>query len=95
MKYNQLIFGILIGAVAAHLWHRKDWKKSKSKDGAEKISFDVITGNAVAATDPLVKDYKIDITPNKYSKKVKEKAKEFTDRRYNIVPANIKPEVYL
>lgn len=99
MKGNFLL-GLGVGVLAAYLWRQMSKKAGKapteltvSQLGG--VAQDVIVEEGGKFGEALKKEYDIVLIPNKYSKAVKEKAKEFTDRRYALKADNINNPVSL
>lgn len=91
MKYGQLLLGVLVGAVAAHLWHRKDWAKKEKT--VEEVIADVKQEELKKYSEPLKKKYDIVLTPNKYTKRVLEKKEQLTRGRYEVDLNKVKQPV--
>jgi hypothetical protein len=88
MKYGQFVLGLLVGALAAHLWHRKDW--AKPADIKEKLYTEENTANY---SDPLKKKYDIKMPSDLISKKLRKKGEQFTEGRYEVDLMKIKQPV--
>jgi hypothetical protein len=82
MKYNQLIIGLLLGAGAYYLWTRRNKKKS-TEVIAEAVA-EVKQEEEKKYSAPLKKKYDIVMPSDLVAKKVKQKAKDLTKRRYEV-----------
>jgi len=93
MKGNFLL-GLGVGVLAAYLWRQMSKKAGKNPTDLTVnqlgvVAQDVISEETSNLGEAFKKEYEIVLIPNKYTKAVKEKAKEFTDRRYAIKEDNV------
>lgn len=99
MKGNFLL-GLGVGILAAYLWRQMGTKSKKNPSDLtikETISVaqDVVKEEADKFGSALKQEYDIVMIPNKYTEKVKRRAKKLTEGRYAIKLDNIKPPVSL
>jgi len=94
MKYGQFFVGLLVGAVAMHVLHKMGYMSNNPKNAPDVVK-DVNQEELTNYSDPLRKKYDIVLKPNKYSKKVVEKAKDLTRGRYEVDLNKVKQPVSL
>lgn len=97
MKGNFLL-GLGVGVLAAYIWRQMSKKSGKNPSDLTLNQLGVIAQDVVVEEggkfgEALKKEYDIVMIPNKYTEKVKRKAKEFTEGRYAIKVDNINPPV--
>lgn len=99
MKLGDVLVGVLIGGLAAHLWHYKDWMKKAS----DKVMTDAEVKETIADatnvesskyTNAFLKDFEVVLPPIQASKAVKEKAFESQKRRSRVNPDKIQTPLY-
>lgn len=97
MKTQEFVIAFLAGALAAHLWHWKDWSKKNKKSNPDmtKITTDVIANESSKYPDPLLKDYNIVMPSDQIAKKVREKAADIEQARYSTKLEKIKKPVLI
>jgi hypothetical protein len=99
MKLGDVLVGVLIGGLAAHLWHYKDWaKKSSNKlmtdSELKEVIADATNVESSKYTNAFLKDFEVVLPPVQASKAVKEKAMESQKRRSRINPDKIQTPLY-
>lgn len=99
MKGNFLL-GLGVGILAAYLWKQMNAKSKKNPTDltikeAVAVAQQVAEEEANKFGSALRQEYDIVMIPNKYTEKVKRKAKELTEGRYAIKVDNINPSVSL
>lgn len=94
MKWTNFLFGVLVGGIAAHIWHRKDWKKKNSSEAKmSEVTADVIQEESNKFSGVLKKQYDIVMPSDQISKKVRQKANELTAGRNTVRRDRVKPPV--
>jgi hypothetical protein len=92
MKYGQFFVGLLVGAVAMHVLHKMGYMSNNPKNASDAVK-DVNEDELSNYSDPLRKKYDIVLKPNKYSRRVVEKAKDLTEGRYEVDLNRVKQPV--
>ncbi len=92
MKYGQFFVGLLVGAVAMHVLHKMGYMSNNPKNASDVVK-DVNQEELSNYSDPLRKKYDIVLKPNKYSRRVVEKAKDLTKGRYEVDLNRVKQPV--
>lgn len=92
MKYGQFFVGLLVGAVAMHVLHKMGYMSNNPKNASDAVK-DVNQEELSNYSDPLRKKYDIVLKPNKYSRRVVEKAKDLTKGRYEVDLNRVKQPV--
>jgi hypothetical protein len=92
MKYGQFFVGLLVGAVAMHVLHKMGYMSNNPKNASDAVK-DVNEDELSNYSDPLRKKYDIVLKPNKYSRRVVEKAKDLTKGRYEVDLNRVKQPV--
>lgn len=95
MKTQNILLGVGLGVLALYLWRRSQKRKNNPNSTSTLIVQDVIQEESNKYPSPLLEKYDIVIKPNKITKKVREKADTFTDRRYAINLSKVKEPLYL
>ena len=100
MKGGNFLLGIGVGILAAYLWKQMGSKAKKNPSDLTiketiAVAQDVAKEEADKFGSALKQEYDIVLIPNKYTQKVKRKAKELTEGRYAIKVDNINPPVSL
>lgn len=95
MKWGQILLGVFIGGIAAHIWHRKDWNTNSKKDEVKitEVANDVIQEESSKFSNVLKKQYDIVMPSDQISKKVRKKAEELTKGRRAIFANRVKKPV--
>ena len=91
MKTKDILIGILIGVVAAHLWNMQ--KRKKNNPGSNILVKDVIDEEAIKYSNPLSQKYDIVMPSDIVSKKLKQRADKITADRYKYDKNKIKNPV--
>jgi hypothetical protein len=97
MKIGDVLIGVLIGGVAAHLYCRGFMKNPKRLMTDSEIKGVIADATGVESskyTNAFLKDFEIVLPPVQASKAVKEKAMELQQRRSRINPEKIKTPLY-
>jgi hypothetical protein len=92
MKYGQFFVGLLVGAVAMHVLHKMGYMSNNPKNASDAVK-GVNEDELSNYSDPLRKKYDIVLKPNKYSRRVVEKAKDLTEGRYEVDLNRVKQPV--
>lgn len=92
MKYGQFFVGLLVGAFAMHVLHKMGYMSNNPKNASDAVK-DVNQEELSNYSDPLRKKYDIVLKPNKYSRRVVEKAKDLTKGRYEVDLNRVKQPV--
>jgi len=100
MKGGNFLLGVGVGILAAYLWKQIGARAKKNPADLTiketvAIAQDVVREESDKFGSALKQEYDIVLIPNKYTEKVKRKAKELTEGRYAIKLENINPPVSL
>lgn len=92
MKYGQFFIGALVGAVAMHIFHKMGYMSNKPKT-TETLVTEVNKEERAKYSNPLKKNYDIKMPSDLVSKKVRQKAENLTQGRYEVDLNRIKQPV--
>lgn len=97
MKIGDVLIGVLIGGVAAHLYCRgfmKNPKRLMTDSEVKEVIADATDVESSKYTNAFLKDFEIVLPPVQASKAVKEKAMELQKNRMRINPDKIQTPLY-
>ena len=97
MKIGDVLVGVLIGGIAAHLYHRgfmKAPKKLMTDAEVKEVIADATNVESSKYTNAFLKDFEVVLPPVQASKAVKEKAMESQKRRSRVNPDKIQTPLY-
>ena len=97
MKLVDVLVGVLIGGVAAHLYCKgfmKSPKKLMTDAEVKKVIIDATNVESSKYTNAFLKDFEIVLPPVQATKAVKEKAMESEKRRHRVNPDKIQTPLY-
>lgn len=97
MKLGDVLVGVLIGGIAAHLYYRGMNKAPKKlmTDAEVKEAIADATGiEASKYTNAFLKDFEVVLPPVQASKAVKEKAFKSQERRSRVNPEKVQTPLY-
>ena len=97
MKIGDVLIGVLVGGIAAHLYYRGFMKKPKklmTDAEVKEVISDATNVEASKYTNAFLKDFEIVLPPVQASKAVKEKAMELQESRNRINPDKIQTPLY-
>ena len=97
MKLGDVLVGVLIGGIAAHLYYRgrnKAPKKLMTDAEVKEVIADATNVESSKYTNAFLKDFEVILPPVQASKAVKEKAMESQKRRSRVNPDKIQTPLY-
>lgn len=97
MKLTDVLLGVLVGGIAAHLYCRGFMKPSQKLMTDSEIKETIADATNVESskyTNAFLRDFEIVLPPVQASKAVKEKALESQKRRNRINPDKIKNPLF-
>jgi hypothetical protein len=97
MKIGDVLIGVLVGGIAAHLYYRGFKKPSASlmtDAEVKEVIADATNVESSKYTNAFLRDFEIVLPPVQATKAVKEKAMESQKRRSRVNPDKIKAPLY-
>ena len=97
MKLGDVLVGVLIGGIAAHLYYRgmnKAPKRLMTDAEVKEVIADATNVESSKYTNAFLKDFEVVLPPVQASKAVKEKAMESQKRRSRVNPDKIQTPLY-
>lgn len=91
MKTRDILIGVLIGALGAHLW--STMRRKKNNPGKVALMEDVIATESAKYPSPLLEEFNIVMPVDDVTKKAKKRADEIADSRYSIKANRLKKPV--
>lgn len=90
MKSRDILIGVLIGALGAHIW--SSMRRKKNNPGSVALMQDVIQTESTKYS-PLLEEYDIVLPVDDVTKKAKKRADEIAESRYSIKANRLKKPV--
>lgn len=93
MKTRDVIIGVLIGALGAHIW--STMRRRKNNPGRVALMQDVIRTESSKFPAPLLEEYDIVLPVDDVTKKARKRADEIAESRYTIKANRLKKPVVI